>query len=477
MTADSKILQWLFAALLMIAAALAVYFQQLLLLCIPFAVLMGCWLVQYPEYLFYLLIAAIPWSVEFNITTALGTDLPDEPLMLLTTFSTIVWMINRRQPLLKRGLHPLLFLLILQWVWSLLILFVSTDFVHSFKFVLAKSWYLLAFVGTPLLLWQDMQKLKRTVVVLLVSMMLVVMVVMIRHGINGFSFEKINPSLEPFFRNHVNYSSLLVCMVPLLVAVYLYTSSKKSRYLVLLMLVITIAALILSYARGSWLALLAGILAYWLIRKRLLVFSFLLIITLSVASVFWLQSNDRFLNYSSDYRTTIFHTNFEEHLVATYKLKDMSTAERFYRWVAGIRMTKDSWQTGFGPNTFYDNYKSYALPAFKTWVSKNEEHSTVHNYFLLQLIEQGIIGLLLFVSVIVTLLWYAQAIYHRTSDRFWKIAMACTAAILFMLCVINFLSDMIETDKVGSVFYLCVAAIIIADYKTKQEMQNVKLKM
>lgn len=466
MTATSKILQWFFAILLLICAVLAAYFQLPLLLCVPFAVLLGYWLVQYPEYLFYLLMTAIPWSMEFNVTTTLSTDLPDEPLMLLTALATIAWAIGRRAAFQKSRLHPLLFLLIVQWMWSLMILFISTDFIHSFKFILAKSWYLLAFVGMPLLLWQDMQKLKKAVMTLLVSMMLVVVMVMIRHGINGFSFEMINPSLEPFFRNHVNYSSLLVCMVPLLVAVYPFTSSKPMRYLVALMLVITIAALILSYARGAWLALIAGMMAYWLIRKRLLLLSFLLFITISIASIFWLRSNDRFLNYSNDYRTTIFHTNFEEHLVATYKLKDMSTAERFYRWVAGVRMIKDSWRTGFGPNTFYENYKSYALPAFKTWVSKNEEHSTVHNYFLLQIIEQGVPGLLLFISLIASMLWYAQSIYHRTSDRFWKIVMAATSAIIFMLCVINFLSDMIETDKVGSVFYLCVAAIIIADWKT-----------
>jgi O-antigen ligase len=41
-----------------------------------------------------------------------------------------------------------------------------------------------------------------------------------------------------------------------------------------------------------------------------------------------------------------------------------------------------------------------------------------------------------------------------------------------MQCVINFLSDMIETDKVGSVFYLCIAALIVADLKTRGQNSN-----
>ena len=472
MIAVQKILQWFFASVLIIFAGLAAYFQQPALLLGPFVVVIGFWLVQHPEYLFYLLLAAIPWSTEFQITPTLGTDLPDEPLMLLTAFAVIMLAIYQRRTLIKPLLHPLLFLLIVQMAWTLMIMFVSTDFIHSLKFNLAKSWYLLAFVGAPLLLWQDAKRLKKSVMVLLVSMMLAMTVALMRHAFNGLSFEMVNPSLEPFFRNHVNYSSLLVCMVPLLIVIYQYASSKQVKTATVFALLVTIIALYLSYARGAWLALLAGIIAYWLIEKRLLLFSFLLFIIISVAAVFWLRSNDRFLHYANDYRTTIFHTNFEEHLIATYKLKDMSTAERFYRWVAGVRMIKDGWRTGFGPNTFYENYKSYALPAFKTWVSKNEEHSTLHNYFLLQLIEQGVIGLLLFISLIAAMLWYVQTIYRRTSDRFWKITMAATASIIIMLCVINFLSDMIETDKVGSVFYLCIAVIIVADSKTRKECKK-----
>jgi O-antigen ligase len=204
----------------------------------------------------------------------------------------------------------------------------------------------------------------------------------------------------------------------------------------------------------------------------MLLLSFLLFIFVSVASVFWLKKDDRFLNYSNDYKTTIFHTNFNEHLVATYKLKDLSNAERIYRWVACVQMIPDNWKTGTGPTTFYEQYKSYTVPAFKTYVSDNKEHSTVHNYFLLLLVEQGVAGALLFVSLLTFIFWYAQKVYHRTNQKFWKVVAATVASIMIMQCVINFLSDMIETDKVGSIFYLCIATLIIADIKTRKEESN-----
>jgi O-antigen ligase len=100
-------------------------------------------------------------------------------------------------------------------------------------------------------------------------------------------------------------------------------------------------------------------------------------------------------------------------------------------------------------------------------VSKNEEQSTVHNYFLLLQIEQGVLGLLLFLLLLGVLFWYAQLIYHRTDHLFWKQSTAAICAILVMQCTVNFLSDLIETDKAGSVFYLCAAVLIIADRATK----------
>jgi O-antigen ligase len=244
------------------------------------------------------------------------------------------------------------------------------------------------------------------------------------------------------------------------------------KLLLTCILLVCCGALYFSYARGAWLAFVVAIAGYWLIRQRLLFLSFFVFFFLCVGAVLYLSSNDRYLKFSNDFKTTIMHESFSEHFAATYQLKDASTAERFYRWVAGVRMIEDSWKTGFGPSTFYSQYKSYTQPAFKTWVSKNEEQSTVHNYFLLLIIEQGAIGLVLFIALMAGLFWYAQKIYHRTEDRFWKICSATVAAILLMECAVNFLSDMIEADKAGTVFYLCVAALIIADIKTRKPLQN-----
>ncbi len=467
-TYSNRILISVGGFILLAVTACAVYFETPLLLLIPLVSLGAFYLVQHPAVLFYLLIFSIPWSAEFNFTESLGSDLPDEPLMLLTAFCSIGLFVYQWKKVMGGKWHLLTLLLLLQIAWLLITVILSTHFILSAKYFLAKGWYLLAFVAAPVLFGGDEKMIRRTALVLSGSMVTVTLIVLFRQAQVGFSFATINDCLKPFFRNHVTYSALLVFMVPLQIAFFQMTADKKWRQLIVICLIVTVAAIYLSYARGAWLAMFAGVIVYWLLRKRLLVKSFIVIIMLTVITVLWLKDNDRYLAFAHDYKTTIFHPDFEEHLAATYQMKDVSTAERFHRWIAGVRMIDDSWQTGFGPSTFYQHYKSYTVPAFKTWVSANKEHSTVHNYFLLLLIEQGAIGLLLFLLLTGAMFWYVQRIYNGTQNRFWKITAATVGAILMMQCTVNFLSDLIETDKIGSVFYLCVATLIIADRKTKE---------
>ena len=463
---------YLFYALFAVGCWGALYFQQPVVLAALVGGAAAFCLAQYPLLLFYTLVASIPWSIEYSVTPSLSTDLPDEPLMLLMAFVAVALLVQRRQWSVGRLLSSgLLVVLGLQVLWYAISAATSSYPLISFKFLLAKSWYLLAFVGAPLLLLKERRDLARLAGVLVVSMLAFTLLALVRHGASGFTFESTNDSLAPFFRNHVNYSALLVCVVPLLVAFSAHDTSLNRKVLWIVLLLVALVALYFSYARGAWLALVVGAAAYWLLKKRLLVWAYVTAIVLVVGAVLWIKADNRYLRYAHDYETTIFHTNFQEHLVATYEFKDVSTAERFYRWIAGVRMVKDGWQTGYGPNTFYYHYQRYAVTAFKTWVSKNEDRSTVHNYFLLTLIEQGVVGLLLLVVLIGCMFSVAQRLFHATADSYWRTVMATVAVVLAMLCTVNFLSDLIETDKVGSIFYLCLALLIMGELRQRNSSE------
>ncbi|RYY98863.1 MAG: hypothetical protein EOO11_06740, partial [Chitinophagaceae bacterium] len=189
-----------------LCAVASVLLFQPLLLAVPFALIGALWIAHKPFVLFYLLVAAIPWSIEYNFTSSLGTDLPTEPLMLLVSFSTLCYLVYsaRSRPLEGLFRSPLMVLLVLQAAWWLVTAYFSTDFTRSIKFCIAKTWYLGAFVIAPFALFKNHKAVVRTAQVLSASMLLLVARTMVRHAGYGFTFERINDSLWPNFRNHVN---------------------------------------------------------------------------------------------------------------------------------------------------------------------------------------------------------------------------------------------------------------------------------
>lgn len=452
---------------------MAAYMEWYFLPLIPFGVILfySGWMNR--ETVFWLLIASLPFSFEYQLNPSLGLDLPDEILMLgVALFFSCAWLYKPQ--ILQRSVisHPLIILLLAVFSWSLCTAYFSTDKLISFKYILAKTWYLGAFVLAPLILFRDKMKLKKAAIIFSGSLFAVMMIILFRHGLKGFQFSTINEAAAPFFRNHVNYSSMLVLLFPLLFVFYKSVQQKKYRQWILVAIGLFFAALFFTYARGAWLALLAGVSAWVLIAGRKLVPAVILAFGMIIFSLYWISKEDRYLKLAHDYKTTIFHTNFGDHLLATYQLKDVSTAERFYRWIAGIRLARDHGFTGTGPNTFYNNYRPYAVPAYRTWVSNNPDHSTIHNYFLLLLVEQGYPGMILFLLMIVAMFYYAQQIYNRTKDVFYKNTALATAMILAMIVTVNLLSDLIETDKIGSMFYICIALLVSADLATKKEGQQ-----
>lgn len=181
---------------------------------------------------YYLLILAIPFSTELNFSGNLSTDFPDEQLMWLVSLIAVFYFLYN--PKILGGSHFLLFILSVLLCWTIFTVFVSVDRMVSLKYLLAKFWYIGAFVLGSLIVFRLDKGIHKAAVLLVLSMLAVTLIVLFKHTKTGFSFATVNEAVVPFFKNHVNYSALLVCTIPVCCSIVFITRNKNLRLIAIL---------------------------------------------------------------------------------------------------------------------------------------------------------------------------------------------------------------------------------------------------
>jgi O-antigen ligase len=257
---------------------------------------------------------------------------------------------------------------------------------------------------------------------------------------------------------------------PVLCIAFSLTKGKNwiLRGSLLLIIIFFLPAIYFTYARAAMLAVVFAIVIYIAIRLRLVNLVMPVFYGLMTMLIVYMASNNKFMDFRPTFERTYMHKTWTDHVIATFRGEDMSSMERLYRWIAGARMSADRPITGYGPNSFYYYYKPYAVSAFRTYVSRNEERSTTHNYFLYMLVEQGWPALILYGILVMVVFAQAQKIYYRFKDRFYKKVTLAVAMMFAAGFVNNFFSELLETHKVGAMFYISVALLVALDRKSRQ---------
>lgn len=420
---------------------------------------------------YWIFLFTIPPSIQimFAADTA-SITLPDQPLMW--TFLLLFILMWARNPKIIPEWwwrDKLVLVVTLQFVWTIIAVIFSKMLFFSLKFLLAKTWLLVCFFILPLWIFREKKDFVRGFLVMLVPMLATVIVILIHHYFLGFKFEKVQKSMSGLYYNHVDYSTVISMFLPLLLVAVPLTKGRNIfiRGSLLLIILIFMTGIGFAYARAAVIGVVFAIVIGLAMRMRLVNFIMPAFYGVIILLMCYMVPNNKYIEFRPDYNNTYMHKNFTDHLISTFRGKDMSSMERLYRWIAAVRMSKDRPLTGYGPRAFYYFYKPYAVTSFRTYVSRNPEQSTTHNYFLYMLVEQGWPAMILYGILMVLIFAKAQKIYHRFKDRFYRhvtIGLAMTIAVGF---INNFFSELIETHKVAALFFIPLALLVILDRKSK----------
>jgi O-antigen ligase len=455
----------------MVCAWLAVAMQQMSILILPAAVLVAVIAVLDFKILFYVLYFCIPISIEIELPGGLSTDLPTEPLMWLLTVCMGLWYLlhwNKMNSVYLR--HPITLLLGLHLAWIGLTTIGSEQFMFSFKFFLAKIWYLVALFVLPVMVIKSSREVRNIVWAVTGPLIGTIFYVSARHAAHGFSFEMSNEVMDPFYRNHVIYACVPAIFIPYLWHTMLsYKDKPTVRYFLIFCILASLFAINFAYTRAAYVVLAGAACMYWVIKWRL-TRSVLVLFTVCIGLfVAWVTSKDHYLLFAPDFSRTITHKKFENLLEATTKLEDISTMERVYRWVAAAQMVERKPWLGYGPANFYSYYTRYTVTSFQTYVSDNPEKSGIHNYYLMTLVEQGVLGLLIFVALCYLALIYGERAWHSLPPGLERSYIMAATQSHLMLMLLMLMNDLVETDKLGAFFYLNLAVLVALQMRFASE--------
>lgn len=421
---------------------------------------------------YFLLIACIPLSMEYHFSPSLSIDLPTEPMMigLSIVYVLYLFLFPKTSQIPKMIQNPLMYLLILAWIWSLIsTIFSSVGFI-SVKWLLAKTWYLATCVGIAVEVFRSPKDIKYLYFCLMPPLFFTLIWALWGQYQDHFSFSLVNNALLPFYRNHVNYSSLLVLSFPWALYGKKYLQKQYGGNLIwILSLILLLIAIYFSYARIAYFSLIVAAITYIIVRFKAMKITLLSLSIISISAVFYLKYENQFIQFAPKYEKTVSPKDFNKLLDATYKGQDVSSMERVNRWVAGSRMVTQHLWTGFGPNSFYPTYQKYMLADFRTYVSENKEGSTVHCYYFLLLLEQGLPAFCLFMMLVYIFLIKGEKIYHQIQNKEKKsliMTVLLSQVIIFTILLFN---DMIETDKVGILFYTNIAILLNYDIENQKK--------
>lgn len=413
--------------------------------------------------LFYLMLVSIPLSTNIYLPGGLGTDLPSEPLAIGLTGLFILHLARHwRDYEGERFFHPIALLLYAHVGWILFSSLFSDGLVTSLKFSAAKLWYVGAYFLVPILLVRSPSNVRLVVRCIFWAMLFVAVQTLIRHGMYGFSFADQYRTMYPFMPEHVSYAGALSVVTPWVIYLRWWRghAGLATWWFTWLILPIWFLAIYLTFTRAAFVALVLALGTYYLVKWKWLKPALVVVVLGAVLASVYIVRDNKYLDYAPNFDTTISHDEFGNLISATYKLEDISTMERLYRWVAAGHMVPYRPLTGWGPGNFLEHYKGFTVNNFRTYVSDNEDRSGIHNYYLMTLVEQGFPGLFIFLCYIFGALVIGAKMYHRQQDPVAKNAIMAALLALLVVDAFNLINDQMETDKMGAQYLLNLSILV-----------------
>ncbi len=413
------------------------------------------------------LVFMVPLSVPLSeLVKDLPIDmfLPTEPLLAGILLIFVIKLIFQGGFDKKIATHPVSFAIYFYLFWMLIATITSTMPLVSLKFFISKLWFLATFYFLATQLFRQKKNARRYIFYYVLALVIVVGYAMFRHLKFGIFDEKIaHWSANPFYKDHTSYGALLAFYIPPMVGLSLYKEySTRKRYFFTLLTIILFVGLIFSYSRAAWVSLL-GAFGVWMLIKLKIKFWMIFAGSLFVGIFLILFGHSIMRSLESNKQDS--STDLAEHVQSISNVStDASNLERLNRWNCAIRMFMEKPIFGWGPGTYMFHYAPFQISHEKTIISTNQgDMGNAHSEYLGPLSEQGVLGTLSFLAIIIaTIITGIRAVRNAADKEMVMLGMAAIVG-LFTYYLHGILNNFLDTDKASAPFWGFTALLVAID--------------
>ena len=281
---------------------------------------------------------------------------------------------------------------------------------------------------------------------------------------------------QPFFKDHTVFSATISLFVPLLLLWRTFISfPEKKDWLPPAIGLLLLITLFISSSRAAWLAVILAGAFYGFIRLRGNGKSLIALLLVAISAAWFFRENIENKLLINPYTSTEVAGSLQDQaLSVTNVTSDVSNIERLNRWKCALRMGADKPLTGFGPGTYQFQYLPYQRQADMTYISVTDPFNTIlgrggsaHSEYLLLFSESGILGLLAWVFLHITLLLAFFKIWkgglHQTDKNL---------ALSLYVCVLTYtvhslFNNYLNTAQFGIVWWMMVGGLLHLAVKNK----------
>ncbi len=396
----------------------------------------------------------------------IGIALPTEPLMVGLMLLFLLKLVLERDVIDPQvWKHPITVVVVLQLIWMLVCIVPSSMPMVSFKYFVARLWFVstMFFLGTRL--FRDERNWHRFGWAYLAGMSIVIVYTLIHHAQFHFEHDPAHWVMSPFFKDHTSYGALIAFFIPFAVmATFFPGYSRTRRGLAGLVLALLVTGLIFSYTRAAWLSLVGAVGLFVVMRLRIPVWA-LAAVTLLAGGLYYVNKDqitialERNREESSD--------DLGEHVRSISNISsDASNLERINRWNSALRMWQERPVFGWGPGTYMFQYAPFQASEDRTIISTNfGVQGNAHSEYLGPLSEQGIFGMGLMLALVVVTTLTALRLYYRLTDGADRRLLAASYLGLVTYYLHGALNNFLDTDKASVPFWAFTALIVLLDLK------------